>query len=305
MKLSPASDLWCIGVLDIPMEAAAFLPPAQWPTPIAWIRPQKSFTFLADPFGIAHDDALYLFAENYDYRTKHGCIDLLKLSMTGEILEQKTILNEPWHLSYPFVFEHEGQMYMLPEAHRSGKLMLYRASHFPYTWEPVHVISEHPLIDPTLLWHDGLWWLFYALPDAPLTELHLAYTDHLFGTWRQHPMNPIMRGLDCARPGGKPFVKDGSVYLPVQDNRHGYGTGLRLLCIERLTTTDCIAGVAQSLQAGAWSYPFQDGLHTLSGFGSFTFFDVKQVHRSPVRHAINWQRRLRRLLYRLLYRGAS
>ena len=44
------------------------------------------------------------------------------------------VLDEPWHLSYPFLFRWEGQMYMMPEASKQvlictvGICMLVRAS---------------------------------------------------------------------------------------------------------------------------------------------------------------------------------
>ncbi len=303
MKLAPPSDIWRVGVLPIPLEQAAFLPPSAWPAPLAWIASPKPFTFLADPFGIARDGRVYVFVERYDYRDKTGHIEVITLSETSEILAQETALKEPWHLSYPFVFEDAGDCYMLPEAHRSGRLTLYRAERFPDRWKPVQVLAEQPMIDATLLQHDGLWWLFYCLPDAPTGALHVAYSKTLLGHWQAHPLNPVMEGADRVRPGGKPFIKDGAMYLPVQDCRDGYGAALNMLRIERLSRTEFAASVAHSIAPGAWSQPFGDGLHTLSGSGNVTLFDVKRIHRSPARHLVNWQRRLQR--YHILNNGLN
>jgi hypothetical protein len=70
----------------------------------------------------------------------------------------------PHHLSYPFIIEHEGQIYMLPEAYESGRLTLYRAKEFPGGWEPVCDLLDQPAIDASVTHHNGLWWMFYTLP---------------------------------------------------------------------------------------------------------------------------------------------
>lgn len=60
-------------------------------------------------------------------------------------------LDEPWHLSYPFVFEHGGQMYMVPEGSKSGALRLYKATKFPLDWAQEQVLIPEPLVDPSLV----------------------------------------------------------------------------------------------------------------------------------------------------------
>ncbi|MEI9904226.1 MAG: hypothetical protein WDN06_09755 [Asticcacaulis sp.] len=45
-------------------------------------------------------------------------------------------MRQPYHLSYPSLIRDGGEIYMLPEAHRSGKLTLYRAERFPDRWAP-------------------------------------------------------------------------------------------------------------------------------------------------------------------------
>ena len=38
------------------------------------------------------------------------------------------VLDEPFHLSYPYVFDHESETYMIPEAKGSNSVRLYRAT---------------------------------------------------------------------------------------------------------------------------------------------------------------------------------
>ena len=48
---------------------------------------------------------------------------------------RQVVLDEPFHLSYPYVFEFEGEHYMVPESHQDRSLRLYRAVDFPTRWE--------------------------------------------------------------------------------------------------------------------------------------------------------------------------
>jgi hypothetical protein len=293
---SPPTELWRIGILRKPLAEFAFLAPEERvASGITWIEHTRDFAFLADPFGIERGGWLYLFAEAYNYREKHGHIVAYRVAQDGRAEALGTVLREPWHLSYPFVFEHENEAYMLPEAHRSGRLTLYRAVDFPTRWAPVQTVLELPAIDPTLWQHEGRFWVAFSLPDAPLTAMHLAYAYRLEGPWHLHPENPVLEGIDCARPGGTPFLKDGALHLPVQDASKGYGSALNLLKITQLDTQGFAANQIGRIAPGAWSFPYDLGIHTISGTGTISLFDTKNVITSPKRHIVNLERRIKRL----------
>ncbi|HLZ78605.1 MAG TPA: formyl transferase, partial [Sphingomonas sp.] len=103
--------------------------------PLRWLPSLGSFRFLADPFGLWCNGQLHVFAEAYDYRVRIGTIEVFTYSASLDLVSQQTALVEPWHLSYPLVIAADGQTWMLPEAHRSGSLTLYRAVEFPGRWE--------------------------------------------------------------------------------------------------------------------------------------------------------------------------
>src|SRR6478735_12050113 len=108
--------------------------------PVHGLPPMGSFRFLADPFGLWRDHHLHVFVETYDYRDRIGAIEVLTYDRHFALVTRAPVLNEAWHLSYPLVFEDEGETWMLPEAHRSNALTLYRAVDFPTRWEPAHRI---------------------------------------------------------------------------------------------------------------------------------------------------------------------
>jgi hypothetical protein len=277
------SDIWRIGLVAASVESVVAA--RGWTAEaVRWLPEEPPFRFLADPFGLWREGVLHLFAEAYDYRTRHGVIDLLRFGPGPELLDRRTVLREPWHLSYPFVFDADGETWMAPEAHRSGALTLYRATAFPEGWEPaLRLELDAPAVDATPFRHAGLWWLAYSPSGtqwAKQGRLHLAYAETLLGPWRTHPGNPVRVDRSSSRPGGAPFVRDGVLCLPVQDCATTYGGAIRVLSILELTPDRFVAEAGEPIVAPASAAPYFDGLHTLSACGDLTLVDVKRIDRS-------------------------
>jgi hypothetical protein len=289
-------DIWRIGVVEAPADQLATGGLAD--CAVRWVAGGRAFSFLADPFGLWRAGRLHVFAEAYDYRTRHGVIEHLQFNGGLELETRRTVLQEPWHLSYPFVLEAEGATWMIPEAHRSGALTLYRAADFPGGWEPVvRLPLDTAAIDATPFRHAGLWWLAYAPAGSQAEKqgrLHLAYAERLAGPWTTHPGNPVRRDRASSRPGGTPLLVDGVLHLPVQDCSRTYGGAIRLLRIDELTPDRFHAEAGPPIRPPASAGPFQDGLHTFASCGPVTLIDVKRIDRSPAGLAIEAARRLRR-----------
>ena len=268
--------------------------------PLTWLPPMGSFRFLADPFGWWRDGKLHVFVETYDYRVRVGAIEVLTYAADRTLLDRQWALREPWHLSYPIVWEGEGETWMLPEAHRSGGLTLYRAVDFPTRWEAACRIDlDHVAVDATPLWHDGLWWLFYTSastePDKT-AALHIAFAERLTGPWRPHPGNPVHRDHASARPGGTAQLIDGRVMLPVQDCSRTYGGAIRPLWFDRLDTARVDVRPGAAIGGGDTLSPYSEGLHTLAAAGDVTLIDAKRTELSLRGLSIEAIREVRKLL---------
>lgn len=276
-------DHWRIGIVRAPIDAIARAGSLE-PFAIDWLEEPADFRFNADPFAIRHDGALHLFAEAYDYRERHGRIVHIAIDEAGRASPPQLALAELWHLSYPQLIEDRGELFMLPEAAKGGRLTLYRATMFPLGWKPTAEIALDVLpIDATPFRHDGRWWLAYASGAnraSALGSLHLAFADRLAGPWIPHPANPVRIDLGAARPGGTPFLIDGQLVIPVQDNRDTYGGAIHLLMVETLTTERFEAKVGARIAAPASAGRYREGLHTLSACGELTLIDVKRIDRS-------------------------
>ena len=95
------------------------------------IHPPKN-RFYADPFLFEKNGRHFLFFEDYSYSSRKGVISCLELNDEHGSDQPVTVLERRYHLSYPFVFECDGEIYMLPETGENNCVELYRAPEFPF-----------------------------------------------------------------------------------------------------------------------------------------------------------------------------
>ncbi|TXD80871.1 glycosyl hydrolase family 43 [Mitsuaria sp. TWR114] len=304
MVKRPKSDFWTVGVVPERLDRLSPERLRELRDRIVWMPEAGDWRYYADPFALREGDALHVFVEHFDYRTKRADLQRLTLNLAdGAWSTPQPVLRQPFHLSYPFVFEHEGQVWMVPESSQAAEVALYRAVDGAERWERwERVCALLPgvhAVDASLLRHEGRWWMFYAVigPDKrDQRELHLAWADTLQGPWTPHAANPVRSAHDGARPAGTPFVDaDGRVTLPVQDSRTSYGGATRWLRFDRLTPQAVEVRALPATFTGDLAHPgFLSGLHTMSACGDLTLIDVKRIDRSRHRQWLDWKRRVRR-----------
>lgn len=192
--------------------------------------------FVADPFLLCRDGRWHLFFEILDQDTGRGVIGLAESDDGRRFTYRQVVLREPFHLSYPFVFEHEGEVYMTPEALDAGGVRLYRATRFPTAWEPVATLVAGRLADPTVFRHAGRWWLFACGAPSRHDDLRLYTAEALEGPWREHPASPLIAGdRRSARPAGRPVFHGGAWLRFAQDCDPVYGSRVRAFRVTGLT----------------------------------------------------------------------
>jgi hypothetical protein len=239
------------------------------------VLPDDGSHFYADPFPLVRDGKSYIFVEDYPHATGKAVISVATLNEDGIAGTPVPVLEEPHHLSYPQVFERDGEIWMLPEGSGSNRLTLYRAEHFPDRWTPAAVLLEGAISDATLLEHEGRLWLFATDRDggagSTSDTLVVFSAQTLTGPWTPHRNNPILVDRRRARPGGAFVASADGVLLPVQDGTRGYGGGLGLAQLVRLDD-DAVefANPRPVLAAGDFPYP---QIHTLNRSGRLEVID--------------------------------
>ncbi len=195
--------------------------------------------FWADPFPVVDGDRACIFVEEWPYALGRGVLAAIEIDRAGNWRRLGTILEQPYHLSHPFVFAWQGETWLLPESSAAGTLELYRCLEYPLRWERETVLMQDKrIVDATL--HEGTdrWWMFANIGDDRVStheELHLFFADTPLGPWTPHPANPVVADPRFARPAGRPFELDGCCYRPAQDCGVRYGGALVIHEILELT----------------------------------------------------------------------
>ena len=151
----------------------------------------------------------------------------------------KPVLVKDHHLSYPFLFEHEGALYMVPEGGQGRTIDVYQCEEFPDRWRKRATLKRNlRYADATLLEYQAKWWLFVTIKRGVFAlsrDLFIFWADTpLTDQWHAHPANPVVRGLKYARPAGRLFELGGRLFRPSQECLVRYGHSLRINEVLRL-----------------------------------------------------------------------
>jgi hypothetical protein len=253
------------GLLRAPDSATAILPPND--------------RFWADPFPVRKSGGYYVFFEERPFVTKKGFLSVLEIDDAGHVGKPTKVLERDYRLSYPFVFEWNGNHYLIPESAANRTVELYRAVEFPYRWELDRVLlNDVNAVDATVQFLLNRWWMFVniAVPGASsCEELHLYHADAPIGPWLPHRRNPIKSDARGARPAGRIFTDGGDLYRPAQDCSARYGGSITINKILRLDA-DVYEEVEVSNILPDWQ-PNLVGTHTINAVDGLTVMDAKRI----------------------------
>ena len=228
--------------------------------------------FLADPFTIKRDGVHYCFVEDYNYITKRGCISTYEI--TKDISKELGVaIAEDFHLSYPYLFEYQNNLYMCPETHEKGEIRIYKCEDFPLNWKFFRTIMHNvSAVDTVIFPYGNKWWLFTNIDLSPAGELgpqlHIFYSQSpLSNNWIPHSQNPIIFDPFRGRNGG--LIVDNEKFYRVYQ-RQGfdiYGQSLGVAKIASLSQEKYFEEPLFEVEArffnaikGIHTYNFSDGL---------------------------------------------
>lgn len=260
---------WNIGVINFPIHQILNTKPN-----ISWVGDKKGPDFFADPFGLTLAEKKYVIFEDYSQIKKRGRISIAELKSDFTLGVKKIILDDKKHLSYPFVIEHEGRIFMLCESSKAQKLSLYEIDQKTLEAKKIRdIFSDRKVVDPTIIRHRDKFWIFYTIENYADSKLHIAFADSLFDEFRDHPQNPVKNDSFSARSAGTPFIFDGQLYRPAQNCSKSYGSSIVINRVKELNEKIFREEFAKEIKP---EEPFScDGLHTLSAMGDITLIDGK------------------------------
>jgi hypothetical protein len=172
---------------------------AKWDEAVLWRSteaPRPRGRFWADPFLCTREGKTFCFVEDFVYKTGKGHITVLEINGT-KIVERGIALSEPFHLSFPYLFEYQGELYMCPEAQESGQVRIYRCTEFPLQWKLEKIIMQGlSAVDTMLFRREDKWWMLTSIDESGTgdygSELFLFSSNSPLSTnWIAHRHNPI------------------------------------------------------------------------------------------------------------------
>ena len=192
------------------------------------IKPPKD-RFFADPFIIKELDKYYIFIEEFINKDNKGRISLIQMDHKGKFDKPVSIIDQPYHLSFPAVFKYRNDYFLTPESRQNKTIELYKCIDFPYKWELFATLMKNvEAVDTIIFYHENTWWMFTNIVEnkgaSSLDELFLFYSEDLFSNnWQPHLQNPIISDVRKSRSAGNIFIHNGLIIRPSQDNSKRYG----------------------------------------------------------------------------------
>lgn len=232
--------------------------------------------FLADPFVISRFGKDYCFVEDWDFSTERGCIAVYELyEKTSKRIG--VAIEEPFHMSFPYLFEYQGNLYMCPETAENNDIRIYKCLDFPCRWELESVaMTEVSAVDSMLFEKNGKWWMLTSIDQANTGDyaqaLFIFYADSpLSCDWQAHSKNPIYVDSTIVRNGG--LLKEGNLIFRVSQAQGFdiYGKKTSIFEIVEINETDFteirVAEITPSFKEGII------GTHHFHSNGKITVFD--------------------------------
>ena len=264
------------------------------PSKIAW----NPTIIVADPFLFVKNEKLYLFSPGVIMMT--STVDLKNWS------KPVVVLKESFHLSYPWVFEEEGKIYMIPETGSDKSIRLYEAVNDDLTEfrlvkklleQPKNMVCRIGYGDTSIYKKEGKYYLMTMLQhEEPVNILELYVSDDLQGPYIPHPCSPIAKDNKIGRDAGCWLELGGKLLRFSQDCVRRYGDNVNVSEITKLSPTEYEEHLIQECIIPTDVPFYKEGGHQINAVSFngkwIVATDAKEYHR------MLWCRVIRKIIKR-------
>jgi hypothetical protein len=265
-------EKWSVAIAEADPDSV--IRSGKLPDPDEMLLYRSDNKYPADPFALQTDNGLRIFFEDYSYSNGKAALSTI-LYHEGSLKNMMSIPLETGHYSFPFVFEWEGEIYVMPEQISKACVELYRWDEEGNTLTYFKTILPIPLADPVLLFEHNMWWLFGSVPGKDVNNsLNLYYSESLLTEFKPHPQNSIVFDPRCARMAGAIFRNKGKLFRPAQESHIYYGKRIALYEITQLTPTRYSERFVNHIEPNKHKY-LKKGLHTLNFIPPNIVYDGK------------------------------
>ena len=227
----------------------------------------------ADPFIYEYAGEHYLFVEQYNIKENRAGIGYFHFE-NGVPVYKGLIITQPYHMSYPCVFEFAGVHYMIPESSANGTIDLYKAKRFPDKW--VHektLLSGVKYVDSTVYRKQNEYTLLSYTKRNNAWQLVIFDLDMEKRELVQQSSVEFSR--NTGRPAGLFFKQNGKIIRPSQDCSERYGKSLLLNEVLDDNSKTYSEREFGKLQSNDISIPVKhERIHTINSDSKYEVVDV-------------------------------
>jgi|SRR5215469_12253507 len=247
---------------------------------LTWWAVDSCLDFQADPFFLG-DDILF---ERMNYWRGKG--EIWIANALGE--HRDGFIRRPGHVSYPCVTKCNSRTFLLYESSTAGECRILEL--MGSNWTEISYI-DRPVVDGTLLYHGGRYWVFGTLPGEGVNrDLYLWWAESIEGPWHSHQANPVKQDVSSSRPAGGFFRSSMGLIRPTQDCATVYGGAIVFCRVQQLDEQ-------RFEEISLLRLPAVEGflgIHTINGNGHRIVIDVKQQVFHPLASLLKLRMALRR-----------
>lgn len=191
--------------------------------------PNPKGMWAADPFIIEKNNKVYIFGELFSLFKWRGELGYCVYE-NGKFSKWSIIFADEFHYSYPYIFEKDNEIFMMPETGSVNEIAIYKAVDFPSKWEKQFVIlSGEKMVDSIFISDDVV--LSYKMFGN--FKNHLVLLKNENNEWKK--IADIVDDQEIKRPAGKIFSYGEGFVRPAQDGRNLYGGAIKFFDCSNIT----------------------------------------------------------------------
>lgn len=256
--------------------------------------PETPGWWYADPLLFHKWGRRWLFCEAFNMETGRGSIAVCDFSEQGLPNPPQVVLEERYHLSFPTVFDWNGETWMIPETGENHSLNLYRCTRFPGEWERVEeFIVGRELCDTILMNRTPGALTLLCSETRPDNQLYTRYRKYLlrvdpaaengFTLEEDEPFNLQHREFGLGnRNAGPLFTHGGQVIRPAQvSTKVDYGVYVQFYALRGDSEIPLCAATPQNLRIEGLEPRSVIGVHTYCRDEGIEVIDARYLEEKP------------------------
>lgn len=213
----------------------------------------NNVVFAADPCG-AYLGGVY--CEILNEKTGKG-----EIARWRNNIWEKVVISKGKHCSYPQIVKEDDKVFLFPEIASWSSPTLFELTsdglNFTNSFK-LRGLEDVRLVDATLYKAGDIWFIFAGDPATSHQQLNLFHAHSIYGPYVEHPCSPIALDPRSSRMAGPIFVHEGETYRFAQNCANGYGNGVTIHKIARLSRTAYLEKFEKEIRIEG-----QKGPHTL------------------------------------------